>query len=109
MAKSKHDKVADRIAKRQRTTYNRGPGVDVKGSRAVVEVETANTVGDAVRQLQGYKKPVYVAGTDAKTVKKALKHYKGTTIGVMTPSGKVVKSSTRGRPGKTKGTGARRS
>ena len=108
MAKSKHDKVAERIAKRQRTTYNPGPGVDVKGSRAVVEVETDNTVGDAARQLKGYKKPVYVAGTDAKTVKKALEHYKDTTIGVMNPSGKIVKNSTRGRA-RTKGTGARRS
>lgn len=91
MAKSKHDKVSERIAKRQKTTYNRGPGVDVKGSRAVVEVETTNTVHGAARQLKGYKKPVYVAGTDAKTVKKALEHYKDTTIGVMAPSGKIVK------------------
>lgn len=61
MAKSKHDKVANRIAKRQRTTYNRGPGVDVKGSRVVVEVETANTVGDAARQLYKDTKKLYTS------------------------------------------------
>lgn len=106
MAK-KHDEVAKRIAKKQGTTYNRGQGPDIQSSRRIIEVETAKTVSDAARQLAGHRKPVYVAGADAKATKKALQHYKGTTIGVMNSQGKVVKRSTRGG-GTTKGTGPRK-
>ena len=47
------------------------------------------------RQLQGHRKPVYVAGTTQEAVDKALKATQGTTIGVMNNRGKVVKKSTR--------------
>jgi len=97
MAQSKHDKVAKQIAKRAKTAYNRGPGADIKGPRRAIEVERPQTIGDAARQLQGYQKPVYVVPTDPKAVPKAVKHYKKTTIGVMRPSGKIVKPSTRRR------------
>ena len=91
----KHDEVARRLARKEGTEYNRGQGADVKGSKRAIEVETAGTVADASRQLQGYKKPVYVAGADQKATKIAQKKYKDTTIGVMNSKGKIVKSSTR--------------
>lgn len=97
MSESKHDKVAKQIAKQEGTPYNQGPGADIQGLRRAIEVESPGTIGDASRQLQGYQKPVYVVPTDAKAVPKAVKRYKNTTIGVMRPSGKVVKPSTRGR------------
>ncbi len=97
MAKSKHDKVAGKLAKREGTEYNRGQGADIQGSKRAIEVESPQTIGDAARQLAGYQKPVYVAPTDPKAVPKAVKRYQKTTIGVMTPTGKVVKSSTRAR------------
>lgn len=97
MAESKHDKVAKRIAKQRGAEYNRGPGADIQTPDLAIEVEAPNTIGDAQRQLRGYKKRVYIAPTNANGVKKALKHYKGTTIGVMRPSGKIAKPSTRGR------------
>jgi hypothetical protein len=105
MSESKHDQVARQIARREKTEYNRGPGADIQTSRRVIEIETPETIGDAARQLQGYKKPVYVVPTDTKAISDAIKHYKNTTIGVMTTSGKIVKSSTRGA--KTTGTGPR--
>jgi len=95
MSQSKHDKVANRIAKQEGTSYNKGPGADIQSNRRAIEVEKPNTIGDAGRQLKGYKKPVYVTVTDPKAIPKAVKHYKNTTIGVMTPSGKIVKRSTR--------------
>ncbi len=95
MAKSKHDKVAQQVARREKTEYNKGPGADIQSSRRAIEVETPNTIGDAGRQLRGYKKPVYVIPTEQKAVPDAVEHYKNTTIGVMTPSGKIVKPSTR--------------
>lgn len=97
MGKTKHDKVAERIAKKQGTRYNEGPGADIQNSRRVIEVESPNTIGDAARQLQGHPKPAYIAVTGSKAIPKAIKYYAGTTIGVMGPSGKIFKRSTRGR------------
>lgn len=95
MAQSKHDKVAERIARKQNTEYNRGPGADIQASGRVIEVETPNTIGDAGRQLQGHQKPAYVAVTESKAIKEAVELYKNTTVGVMGPSGKIVRRSTR--------------
>ena len=93
----KHDEVAKRIAKKQGVAYNQGQGPDVENSQRAIEVETTDTVGDAARQLAGYQKPVYVAGADAEATKKALQHYKDTTIGVMNSRGQILKRSTRRR------------
>ena len=92
---TKHDIIAQRIASKKGVPYNQGQGPDIKTSRQAIEVETTNTITDASRQLQGYRKPVYVAGTNAAAVKAALEHYEDTTIGVMDPSGKILKRSTR--------------
>ena len=50
MAKSKHDQTAERLAKKERTQYNRGQGADIKGGRRAIEVETEATVRDGLRQ-----------------------------------------------------------
>ncbi len=97
MAQSKHDQVANRIAKKEGVQYNRGHGADVQGAKRAIEVETRVSLGDAARQLAGHQKPVYVVPTEQSAVPAAVKQYKNTTIGVMTPSGKIVKPSTRGR------------
>ncbi len=92
---TKHDKTANRIAKKEGLDYNRGPGPDIIGARRIIEVETEKSVPEGLRQLRGFKKPVYIAGADAAAVKKALETTKGTTVGVMSPTGKVLKKSTR--------------
>ena len=92
---TKHDKTAQRIAEKEGTSYNKGPGPDIKTSRQVTEVETSDTIGDAARQLQGYKRRVYVAGADDEATQAALEHYKDKTIGVKDPSGNILKSSSR--------------
>lgn len=97
MGQSKHDRVARQIARKEGVEYNPGQGADIQSSRRAIEVETAGTISDASRQLQGYQKPVYVAGVDNKAVKAALEQYENTTIGVMRQSGKIVKPSSRGR------------
>lgn len=96
MADSKaHVAVANRLAAQFGTTYNRGAGVDVQTPNVAIEVETEQTVGEAGRQLQGHRKPVYVAVTTQAAIPDALEYYKGTTIGVMDPNGRIVKPSTR--------------
>lgn len=98
MAESKkHRETAQRIARKEGVEYNRGPGPDVPGKTRKIEVETAKTVADGIRQLQGYKDPVYIAGVDDSAVQAALERTKGTTVGVMNSQGKIVKRSTRKR------------
>ena len=77
--------------------YTQGQGADVIGSRRVIEVETEATAADGLRQLRGYRKPVYLAGADPKATDAALKAAEGTTVGVMDSQGKIVKSSSRRR------------
>ncbi len=94
---SNHDKAAKRIAKKLSGKYDRGQGPDINTSAQATEVETATTVQDGLRQLQGFQKPVYIAGADAEATRKALEATSGTTVGVRNQNGKIVKWSTRKR------------
>ncbi len=90
-----HKTTANRIAKKYGVDYNNREGVDIKSSRATIEVETPDTVSEATSQLRGHRGPVYIAGTNQNAVDKALEVTKGTTIGVMDNQGNIVKRSTR--------------
>jgi hypothetical protein len=46
-------------------------------------------------QLQGYRKPDYIAGTNKEAVEKALEVARGTTVGVMDSQGNIIKRSSR--------------
>lgn len=92
---SKHDEVANQLAKKSGVEYNRGKGPDVNSSAKAIEVETVNTVREGLRQLQGFRKPVYIAGATKAAVEEALRHTAGTTVGVMDERGKILKRSTR--------------
>ncbi len=96
MSESKsHKTAANKIAKKYNAEYNTGKGADIKTSKIAIEVETENTVSDGFRQLQGHKKPVYIAGANKSTVEKAVEATKGTSVGVMDNTGKIIKRSTR--------------
>jgi len=96
MAESRsHQETARRIAQKYGTKYNDGKGVDIKSSRATIEVETADTVAEAPGQLRGHRGPVYVAGANKKAVDAALDVTDGTAIGVMDNQGNIVRRSTR--------------
>ncbi len=90
-----HKATANRIAKKLGTEYKGGQGVDIKSSRATVEVETLSTISDGLRQLRGCRGPAYIAGTNKATVEKAIEVTANTTVGVMDNQGRVVKPSTR--------------
>ena len=92
---TKHDNTANLIARRKGAQYNRGQGPDVITPKSAIEVETETTVQDGLRQLRGFRKPVYIAGADAAATKKALEVAQGTTVGVMDSQGKIIKRSTR--------------
>ena len=90
-----HRTTSIRIAKKLDGTYNSNKGVHSVTPNIAVEVETENTVASGVRQLQGHKKRVYIAGTNKKAVERALKATERTTIGVMNSEGRIVKQSSR--------------
>ena len=94
---TKHDNAAKRIARKKGVEYNRGQGPDVATPRQVIEVETVDTIRDGFRQLRGFKRPVYIAGSDDAATRAALEAARGTTVGVMNQQGKIVKRSTRKR------------
>jgi len=96
MSESKsHNAVANHLARMYGTEYNKDKGVDVQTRYIAIEVESENTIGEAGRQLQGQNKQVYVAPTTRKGVELAVDRYDGTSIGVMTADGRIVKPSTR--------------
>ncbi len=91
MGQSKHDQIANRIAKKEGTTYNEGQGPDVQGSRRVIEVAAHESdLQDSMRQLQGFRKPRYLA-TSSDLLNEALEITKGTKVGVMGPTGRIAK------------------
>ncbi len=96
MAESRsHKTTAMRIARQLGAEYNPGKGADINASKMAVEVETPETVQEGIQQLQGYRKPVYIAVTTKEGVEKALEATQGTTVGVMNNQGEIVKKSTR--------------
>jgi len=91
MGKSAHDKAAEYLSKKFGIPYQGDEGADLPG-RIVIEVEKdPNKISEAKRQLQGYKRPRYIAGTNDKTVKAAIEGTKGTKIGVMDKRGRILK------------------
>ncbi len=94
---SRHDEVAKNIAKKFGGEYNPAKGVDIVTESVAIEVETERTIARAMQQLQGHRKPSYIAVTDERSVDKAIQATEDTTIGVIDSKGKIVKRSTRKR------------
>ncbi len=54
MGQSKHDKIANNLAKKFNTEYNKGKGPDVKASHKVVEVAVREgDLRSSIKQLGG--------------------------------------------------------
>lgn len=97
MGLSKHDELAERLAEKEGTEYNEGPGPDIPGSRRVIEVAIHESdLKDSMRQLQNFRKPRYLA-TTSKMIKKALAVTKGIKVGVMGPTGHIAKRAGGGK------------
>lgn len=91
MAESAHDGTAKYLSKKFGIPYKGDKGADLAG-RIVIEVEKdPNKISEAKRQLQGYKNPRYISGTNKKTVEAALEGTRGTKIGVMNKRGKILR------------------
>ena len=90
-----HDIVANRIAKKLNTSYNRGRGPDIYKYPTVVEVVLAHEVEKGMESIKMFEGPTYLAGATQLAIERTKKHAKGTSIGVMDQFGKILKRSTR--------------
>ena len=97
MPKSIHERVAKQIEKKRNIKYNSGEGIDFNAPNLAGEVEpNKESLSGGMRQLQGYIKPAYII-VPKNVVSDAIDRTKGTTVGVMDETGKIVKRSTRKR------------
>ena len=95
--KSKHDQIAEQLAKALKTKYNPSKGVDIKKPGLAAEVEaTPETFGQGMQQLRPYKGRRYLV-TDNRYIEKAVERIQGTKVGVMKANGTIVKPATPAR------------
>ncbi len=91
MAKSKHDRIAKRIARKRGGQYPPKKGADIVNAREAIEVETdPSGFSEGIRQLQGYRNPRYLAVPNP-LVPLAKKRLKGRKTGLMNENGEIVK------------------
>lgn len=95
MGQTRHNRIAEALAKRCGGEYNPERGADIVTGREAIEVEIdLGKLGDGKRQLQGYRKLRYLAVPD-EHVPAAVEAAEGTQIGVMNERGRIVKPAVR--------------
>lgn len=95
MAKSKHDQIAEALAKKFRTKYKKHKGIDIVTNNRVIEVEvTKNGIYQGINQVKRSSKARYLA-VNEKHINDALKATQGTGIGVMDEKGRIRKRAGR--------------
>lgn len=93
MPDTKHDKIAEQVAKRKGGEYNPSKGADIVTPQVVIEVEVdQGKLGEGIRQLQGYRRPRYLA-VPSELVKGAKERTKNTQVGVMNETGQIQKKA----------------
>jgi hypothetical protein len=94
MSKSIHDEIAERIAKKLSTEYKAHEGIDIVKDK-VIEVETKkNSLSQGLQQVIRSQKPRYLA-VNKPNIKNALDVTKGTGVGVIGPTGRIIKRASR--------------
>jgi Holliday junction resolvasome RuvABC endonuclease subunit len=94
MSKSIHDEIAERIAEKVGTEYKAHKGIDIVKDKAI-EVETKkNSLSQGLQQVIRSQKPRYLA-VNKPNIKNALDVTKGTGVGVMGPTGRIIKRASR--------------
>jgi hypothetical protein len=96
MPSKKHEDIAHKLAGRLKSTYNPSQGVDIKTKDKAVEVEVLpTTIDHGLAQLRRSRKEKKYLAVPPELRDQALRKAKGTGIGVMLPSGEIVKRSKR--------------
>ena len=91
MAKSKHDQIAENLAKEFGVEYKKHQGIDIVTKKRVIEVETTKEgIYQGINQIKRSPKTRYIA-VDEKNIQNALEAIEGTGIGVMDKKGRILK------------------
>jgi hypothetical protein len=95
---TKHDEIANKLAKKFNTEYKSNKGIDLVLPKRVIEVETKKAgISQGIKQVEKSDKARYL-GVNKINIKNALESTKSTGIGVMNENGKIIKKA--GRSGK---------
>lgn len=95
MGKTIHDQIAEKLAKKFNTEYKSNKGIDIVTGNRVIEVETkSGSLSQGIGQVVKSPKARYLA-VNRLNIKNALEATENTGIGVMGPTGKVIKKASR--------------
>jgi len=95
MAKSVHDEIAKRIAKKLGAEYKSDKGIDIVTKDRAIEVEVRKgTIDDGIKQVARSQKARYLA-VNKSNIRNAVEKTDGTGIGVMGPTGTIIKKASR--------------
>jgi hypothetical protein len=92
---SKHDEIANKLAKKNKTEYKSDKGIDLVTPDKVIEVETKKAgLAQGIGQVIKSQKARYLA-VNKININNALEATKNTGIGVMSETGRIVKKASR--------------
>jgi len=95
MADSVHDEIAKSLAKKFRTEYKKWKGIDIVTPDRVIEVETKKGgIQQGIEQVEKSPKARYLAVNEI-NIENALEATEGTGIGIMGPTGRIIKKAGR--------------
>jgi len=83
MARSRHDQIAENLAKKFGTEYKKHQGIDIVTKKRVIEVETTKEgIYQGINQIKRSQKPRYMA-VNERNIQSALDVIGGVEPGVM--------------------------
>ena len=92
---SKHDEVANKLAKKFKTEYKSDKGIDLVLPTKVIEVETQKAgILQGIKQVEKSQKARYLA-VNKININNAIQATGGTGIGIMSETGKIIKKASR--------------
>ena len=92
---SKHDEIANKLAKKFNTEYKSDKGIDLVTPEKVIEVETKkSSLSQGISQVIKSQKARYLA-VNKININNALDATKNTGIGVMNETGRIMKKASR--------------
>ncbi|MFH0854391.1 MAG: hypothetical protein V1891_02780 [bacterium] len=92
---SKHDEVANKLAKKFKTEYKSDKGIDLVLRTKVIEVETQKAgILQGIKQVEKSQKARYLA-VNKININNAIQATEGTGIGIMSETGKIIKKASR--------------
>lgn len=95
MSKSKHDLIAERLARKFDTEYKPNKGIDLVTPDRVIEIETKKEgIEQGIDQVAHSSKARYLVVSN-RIVKLAQELAEGSGIGIMNKRGKIIKRAGR--------------